>query len=344
MTGWTAAEGLEELHLRRDPATGLVAVVAIHDRRLGPAKGGTRLRAYPDLGAAVADAARLARAMTWKFAVHGLPYGGGKAVVLQDARGASDRALLEARLEAYGAFVERLGGAFGTGPDLGVGPTEVAVIQRATAHAVGGGAHGDASAATAAGVRVCLERALDRVGGELAGAVVAVQGVGAVGGALAAQLAERGARLLVADVDPARAEAVAATTGGRAVDPAEVLFAQADAVCPCATGDVLSAGAIPRLRCRVVAGGANDQLAAPVLERARALAARDVLYVPDFVANGGGAVALTAGAPTIGPPEVALAERRVGETLERVLARAEASDATPYEAAVAEAEAALASA
>jgi leucine dehydrogenase len=329
---------LAELHVIQDRPTGLVAAVAIHDLTLGPARGGTRLRAYPDLQAGVREAARLARAMTWKMAIHGLPFGGGKAVILQDALGRSDAGVLEARLRRYGAFVKRLGDVFGTGPDMGIGPAEARILKDVCAqHVAGADSHAESSRATAAGVRRCLQLALGD--DDLSGVRVAVQGVGAVGGALARDLAARGSQLVLADVDRARVESLATELGAELAAPEAALTADVDAVCPCAAGEVLSADVVAALRARVVVGGANDQLVEPQQARARELAGRGILFVPDFVANGGAAVALTGCDQEAGPGAAERAEAQVGETCARVLEQAERQGVTPWEAAIALAQA-----
>ena len=313
------ALGLEELHVVRDRATGLQAVIAIHDRTLGPGRGGTRLRAYASLGAAAEEAARLARAMTSKFAIHRLPFGGGKAVLVDDgARGEA----LDARLRAYARYLERFTlEQFMTGPDYGIGVRELAIMREHTGRVVD--AHDDTAAgqATALGVRVALEEGLRACGLELAGARVGVQGAGAVGGALVRELVDAGAKVTVCDVDPRRLEGL---PEGVAVCPPELLLGlELEALAPCALPDALNPATVGALRCRVVAGAANDQLLAPELETARAVAARGVLYVPDVVANGGAAVRLTT-------------SRDVAEELRSsvraVLEAATAGGVTPYEA------------
>lgn len=333
------ADGLEGLHLFTERACGLRAVIAVHDTRRGPPRGGSRLRAYACLAAAAGDAARLAQGMSYKFAVHGLPYGGGKGVILQDAAGAGSRALLEERLRAYGRCLERLGGHFMTGPDYGIGSAEVDVIREVTPYAIG--EHGSqAGPATAAGVRVCLEAGLARLGLDLAASSVLIQGVGTVGAPLARQLAERGARLLIAEPSPRGAALCAELRAQGAsveeVDPADALTREVDALAPCATGELFDAAQIAALRARLIAGAANDQLVGP--DAAALLAERGVLYLPDFVVNGGAAVLLTARLEEGREPEVALAEDRVAATIAEVLRRADAGALTPWAAAVALAE------
>ncbi|RMG08989.1 MAG: Glu/Leu/Phe/Val dehydrogenase [Planctomycetota bacterium] len=324
-----------ELHLVRSAESGLVAVVAIDDPRRGPARGGTRLRRYRSLGEAVEDAARLARAMSLKFAVHDLPFGGGKGVILHDEAAAADRELLAARVRDYGAFLDRLGGAFGTGPDYGFGAEEVALLARSSRHVVHGPVLADATRATALGVRIALEEALARAcGGDgLSGRCIAVQGVGAVGAELARQLVAQGARVLLADIEADRVESLLAELGDAAgaVDPGEVLSADVDALAPCAVGEVLTDAVIDRLRCKVVAGAANNQLAGDPLAQAERLAARGVLFVPDFVASGGAAVVLVGCSAEGDPLPLDEAEARLRATVREVLRRAEGS--TPTEAA-----------
>ncbi|MCA8924845.1 MAG: Glu/Leu/Phe/Val dehydrogenase [Planctomycetes bacterium] len=317
----------ERLIWLRDRSSGMRAVVAIHDRTLGPPRGGTRLKAYTNPADAAADALRLAAAMTFKFALHQLPWGGAKAVLLGD-EGWGDPELRRRRLWAYGRALSELGVDFRTGPDLGIGEPELAVLREASDRVEGATPHDDASAGTAAGVLACLEEAL----GDLAGAKVAVQGVGATGGSLARQLAERGAQLLLADVDEARARALAEETGGKVVAIERILLADVDALAPCATGGVFGPELIPELRCRVIAGTANAVLTDPAPDTARLLAERGILYVPDALANGGGAVAITQPQPS--PREtVAHAREHVRATYQRVQARARERESDLWHAA-----------
>lgn len=345
MSEVAAQHDLEALYLIRDRESGLEAAVAVHDTTLGPPRGGTRRRAYPSLADAARDAARLARTMTWKFAVHGLPFGGAKAVIVADPEADRDPARRERQLLAYGAAIERLGGWFGTGPDLGIGAAEVATIQRACSCAVGHRSHDIASRATAAGVRVAIAFGLAALDGRveaapLEGKRVAIQGVGAVGGALARDLAGHGARLVVADTDAGRAERIAAEVGADVVAPERITQVAVDAFAPCAAGGVLDLATIEGLRCRVVAGGANDVLVPPEPAAAAALAARGVLYVPDFVANGGAAVALTGCGEEGRPEDVERAAERIARTVAAVTSRALAG-AEPRAAALDLAAAAL---
>jgi leucine dehydrogenase len=278
--------GYERVVRGEDPSAGYRAVIAIHSTALGPAVGGTRLTAYADEEAAVADALRLARGMTYKNALAGLPLGGGKSVVLRAEP--LDRARVFA---AHAEFVDRFAGRYVTAEDVGTTPADMALMAARTPHVAGlADRSGDPSPHTARGVFRAMEAAADALWGSasLAGRTVAVQGVGAVGGALARQLAAAGARLVVGDVNGDRAAATAADCGARVVPPERVLFEAADIAAPCALGGVLDEAAVPRLRARAVVGAANNQLATPAV--AEALAAAGILYVPDYVANAGGVI------------------------------------------------------
>lgn len=283
----------EECLLERDGPTGAWIAIAIHSTRLGPAVGGTRMREYPDARAALADARALAAAMTLKFALPGLPWGGGKGVLAVPPGLAP-----EARrglLLRYGERLAALGGRFRTGPDVGTGSVDMDVIAETGAPWVFGrtpaaGGAGPSGPATAVGVFAAIGAACEEAFGDAspAGRTVLVQGAGSVGLPLAAALARAGAEVLVADPDPgALARAVAA--GARPVAPEAVADTPADVFSPCALGAVIGPAEAERLRCRVVAGGANNPLTGP--EAAAILARRGIVYAPDFVASAGGAMA-----------------------------------------------------
>src|SRR5262245_16156157 len=239
--------------------------VCMHSTRLGPAGGGTRLKVYDSAADGLADAMRLSEAMTSKFAVAGLPYGGGKAVlaVPEVPQGDERRALLR----RYGETIASLRGGFVTGPDVNTGEDDMDTIAERAAglvfcRSVANGGSGTSSPATALGVfhglRSTVQHALDR---DLARTTVLVQGAGGVGGALVGLLAEARANVLVADVDAERAREAAGRAGGRVVPAEEATETECDAYAPCALGGTLNERTIPRLRCRVVVGAANNQLA-----------------------------------------------------------------------------------
>jgi leucine dehydrogenase len=289
VTGLSLLEelGHEELVLVRDHTAGLRAVVAIHDTTLGPAVGGTRMRLYPSLDEAAADALRLSRAMTYKTAMAGMSWGGGKAVIVADPARDKTPALWAAYAEALNRI-----GRFHTGPDMGLDGGDCAALARLTKFMthVPGGSKGDAAALTALGVFEAIRAVAEALGLPLAGLHVALQGLGKVGGRLAERLAAAGVRLTVSDVDPARVERAVSELGAAAASPEAIYDVPADVFSPNAAGGVLSAATVPRLRCRAVAGGANDQLAS--LEAADALEARGILLAPDYLVNAGGVLTL----------------------------------------------------
>ena len=278
------AGGFEEVHLVRDAASGLRAIIAIHDTTLGPAVGGTRMRLYATFDDAAVDAMRLARAMTYKAAMAGMPYGGGKAVIFGDPARDKSRPLLA----AYAKAVDRLGGRFQTGCDMGIDARDVTVMARLSKHFghTPAGARHDTAALAALGVLAGIEAAAAALDRDLRSLHVAVQGVGQVGMHLARSLAKAGARITVADVDAGRVERAAAELGASVVDADAIYDVEADVFSPNAGGGVLNDGTIPRLRAKAVVGAANDQLADA--RHGDALDARGILYGPDYLVNAGG--------------------------------------------------------
>jgi len=313
-----AAEwGHEELLVHSDPRSGLRCVVAIHDTTLGPAAGGTRMRLYASLDEAATDALRLSRAMTYKSAMAEMPFGGGKAVILGDPGRDKSRALLA----AYAKVVDGMGGRFNTGCDMGMDERDMAVLSRLTRHVqhAPAGTRLDTADLAALGVFESIRAAATVLGRGLEGLRVAVQGLGNVGFQLARRLRAAGSRLLVADVDSGRVERAVAELGAEAVEASAVYDVEAEVFSPNAGGGILNDETIPRLRCRVVSGGANEQLAEP--RHGDALHARGILYGPDYVVNAGGLLSLvydtegaddeavTARVVAIGPRLAALWER-----------------------------------
>ncbi|MHB8529599.1 MAG: Glu/Leu/Phe/Val dehydrogenase dimerization domain-containing protein, partial [Caulobacteraceae bacterium] len=282
-----AFEGHEGLHAFFDPASGLRAFIAIHSTTRGPAAGGCRMWPYPDEQAAIDDALRLSRAMSFKNAVADLDLGGGKAVIIGDSKTVKTPALFE----AFGRAVDRLGGAYWSAEDVGVSPADLAHARRTTRYIAGLEGHpaasGDPSPVTAEGIKRGIELIVERVLGRgLAGVRVAIQGVGHVGAHLATKLALAGAELTVSDLDPALAVEVAGRTGAEAVAGAAIFEVPADVFAPCALGGAITRESLGRMKASIIAGGANNQLADP--EVGRLLFERGVTYAPDFVINGGG--------------------------------------------------------
>lgn len=275
----------------RDPNVGLEAIIAIHSTALGPAAGGTRQWSYASSGEALYDVLRLSQGMSYKNAMAGLDFGGGKAVIVKGPEFTPSDALYE----RFGDFVDSLNGDYITAEDVGMTPEIMQSIARRTKFVTGlpatdGNAGGDPSPKTAygifCGIRAAVSFRLDR--DELEGLRVAVQGVGNVGYHLCHLLHDAGASLVVADIDAEKIARAREEFGAAAASLDEILFADVDVVAPCALGAVLDADSIPRIRAGVIAGGANNQLAAP--EDGRRLADAGVLYAPDYVINGGGII------------------------------------------------------
>jgi leucine dehydrogenase len=310
--------------------------VCVHSTRLGPAAGGTRMKVYADPEDALRDGLRLAAAMTRKNAVAGLPLGGGKAVlaVPRIPGGAPRRELLL----RYAELVNGLGGTYVTACDMNVTEADMDVVAERTPHVMGrsaeAGGAGSSAPSTAVGVYHAIRTAVAHVFGDedLRRRSAAIQGVGAVGSVLARLLAEAGMRLAVADVDEARARRVAREVGAEVVPADEVLSTGCDVLSPCATGGILNEDTIPALRCRAIVGAANNQLREPA--DAERLAARGILYAPDFVVNAGGIIHL-ASLELLGESEAARDRRleAIGRTLAECLRRADQERVSPQVAA-----------
>jgi len=284
-----ARHGYEQVSMCHDKVTGLRAIIAIHDTTLGPALGGCRMWRYASEDAAITDALRLARGMTYKSAVAGLNLGGGKAVIIGDPL--KDKS--EALLRAFGRFVESLQGRYYTAEDVGTGTDDMEIIRQETRFVkgtLGKGGSGDPSPATARGVLRGIEACAEQVWGtaQLRGRTVAIQGMGNVGLNLARYLHEAGASLIVTDIYPDKADKAAKEFGAAVVSPEEILSQQCDILAPCALGAILNAETIPLLKCLVVAGSANNQLATE--GDGQALERRGILYAPDYVVNAGGVI------------------------------------------------------
>jgi leucine dehydrogenase len=316
----------EQLNLCQDRATGLQAVIAVDDTTLGPGLGGVRWGHYPDLAAAATEARRLARVMTLKNACADLPYGGAKSVMCAGPDGPpSPGGQRVAQLEAFGRFVGRLDGTYVPGVDMGTSVDDLAVIgcvaPDVSCH------HQDPSPMTAAGVFAGIRAAVEVGGRSLADTRVLVQGAGHVGASLARHLRAAGCQILVADIDEVRAGVVAAQVGGAAVDPVAALDTECDVFAPCAAARVIDRTTIDRLQCRIVAGAANDVLAAP--ELADALARRGIVYVPDFVINAGGVIHIHALRAGWGDDKLEGSLLAIGDRVRRILTDAARTGQTP---------------
>jgi leucine dehydrogenase len=292
---------------------------------------------YDDARSAVGDALRLSRAMTLKAAVAGLPLGGGKGVIMTEpGMAAGSRRRREALLD-FADTVDSLQGRYVTAEDVGTSSRDMSLISERTPHVAGlarrRGGSGDPSSLTAFGVEVAIRTALRHAFGSdsLEGRRVVVIGLGHVGSRLARRCARSGAELRVADVDE-RKRALAAELRAGWIDPERALQAEADVIVPCALGGVLNDASVARLRCRVIAGAANNQLAEDRI--AEVLQSRGILWAPDFVCNAGGIINI---AEELGGYDPAAARRRaagIGDTLAQIFARAERERITPLQAAL----------
>ena len=275
----------------RDEPTGLCAIIAIHSTALGPAAGGTRLWTYANDDEALYDVLRLSQGMSYKNAMAGLKFGGGKAVIMKTA----DFDANDALFERFGEFVETLGGDYVTAEDVGMSVEIMETIARRTRFVSGlplqsGKAGGDPSPKTAYGIFCGIHAAVKaRLGSDdLEGLRVAVQGVGHVGYYLCKLLHEAGAALVVSDMDQTRVDRVCGEFSAEPVASAEILDADVDVLAPCALGAILHEESIPGIKARIIAGGANNQLRSP--EDGQRLADAGILYAPDYVINAGGII------------------------------------------------------
>ena len=323
----------EQLVLCQDERIGLRAAIAINDTTLGPGLGGVRCVKYPSAEAAVTEAQRLAAAMTLKNASAGLPYGGAKSVILAPDPSA-DRAAVMRR---FGDFIARTGGAYLPGVDMGTSVEDLALMGESGADV--SCSEEDPSPWTALGVAAAVRATVAHMSGRdpdesglLDGVRVLVQGAGHVGAALAQDLADDGAVLLIADVNAPRAEAVAEAVDGHVVGPDEVIGIDCDVYAPCAVARVVNPRRVSTLRCRAIVGAANDTLSSDA--DADLLASHGILYVPDFIANAGGVIHIHA--LRAGRDEVRLRSdiTQIGGRVHELLDAAVGADKTPLAMAI----------
>lgn len=289
LTDLDRPEGFERLVLAEDASADLRALICVHSTVLGPAAGGCRMWTYKNDAEAIADVTRLARGMTYKNAMAGLGLGGGKSVIIGDAR----RDKTPAMMRAFGRAVNALKGSYYTAEDVGISPEDLAHAATETRYAVGlSGASGDPSPWTAEGVFRCLGIGAAHVFGshDLTGRRVLVQGLGHVGLSLAEKLHVAGAELIVTDIHAAALEDARTRLGATVCAPDAVFEQQMDIFAPCALGAVLSADSSAKLSARLVCGAANNQLTKPGI--AEHLRARGITYLPDYVVNAGGIISV----------------------------------------------------
>jgi leucine dehydrogenase len=319
----------EQVVFARDAAAGLSAIIGVHSTALGPALGGCRIWKYSTEDEAVADALRLSRGMTYKAALAGLPLGGGKSVIIADARTEKTPAMMR----AMGRAVDRLGGRYIVAEDVGATVADMDAIAMETRHVSGTSANvGDPSPWTARGVYLAMQAAArHRWGGGVGSRTVSVTGLGNVGSHLCRHLVGAGARLLVSDIREEAVRRVVHETGAVAVPHDSAHAVEADIFAPCALGAGLSAHTIPEIRARLVCGAANNQLATP--EDGERLARGGIVYAPDYLANAGGLISVARAALGISDADADAKLQAIPETLIQVFRAAEELGVNPAAAA-----------
>ena len=280
----------EQVIFCHDAESGLDSIIAIHDTTLGPALGGTRMWPYRSTHEALIDVLRLSEGMTYKAAVAEIELGGGKAVIIGDSR----RDKTPELLRAHGRFVDTLGGRYITAEDVGIGVEDMEYVYEETRHVTGirssPQGSGDPSPVTAYGVYNGIKAScLKKLGtDDVSGVRIAVQGAGHVGYYLCENLAADGAVISITDIDEERVHKVVADFGATPVDPDEIYDVDCEVFAPCALGAIINDATLRRLRCQIVAGGANNQLEED--RHGDALDAKGILYAPDYVINAGGLI------------------------------------------------------
>jgi leucine dehydrogenase len=313
-----------------DRNSGLKAIIVIHSSARGPALGGCRMRPYASEDEALTDVLRLSRGMSYKNALAGLPFGGGKSVIIGDP--AVDKT--PTLLHAFGRFVDRLGGRYVTAEDSNINTPDIAIIGEATRHIrnLPLDEHGDPSAVTSWGVFHAIKAAIRHRGGfTLQGKIVAVQGLGNVGMDLCRLLHEAGSELIVSDIDASKVAEAVSRYGARSVPIDTVHRVAADIYAPCALGGVLNARTIPKIKAKIIAGAANNQLATP--QDGILLRSRGILYCPDYVANAGGVLSVVPAGASYHRNAAFDRAASVATTIDTVLALADQRDIPTYQAA-----------
>ena len=285
--------GFEQLCLFQDKDTGLKAITCIHNTVLGPALGGTRIWNYADEETAVEDVLRLARGMTYKSAMAGLELGGGKSVIIGDVKELrKDSVRTEAFWRAFGRYVNGLAGRYITAQDVGTIPHDMVYINMETDYVVGlAGRSGDPSPYTALGVYKALLACCKHVFGTDSpkGRTVAIQGMGSVGYALASHLHRDGANIIFSEMDDEKAERAVKDLGAKRVEGDDIYSVECDIFAPCALGATVNDDTVPKFKCKIICGGANNTLKDADVH-SKALQERGIVYAPDYVANAGGVI------------------------------------------------------
>ena len=313
----------EEVAFCHDEESGLKAIIAVHDTTLGPSLGGTRLWNYSSSAEALTDVLRLSRGMTYKSAMAGLPLGGGKAVIIGDAKTIKSDQLFR----AYGRFINSLGGKYITAEDVNIRTSDIDIVAQETQHVAGtADKAGDPSPHTALGTYLGLKAAAKhRLGSEdLTGIKIAVQGLGAVGYDFAKYCREDGAELIVTDINEEALERAKNELGATVVGLDEIYAVDADIYAPCALGATINDETLKQLKCKIIAGSANNQLANP--KHDKMVKDMGILYAPDYVINAGGVIHVCSEAANMSLEETDKRVRDIYNTLDKLFTRAKEED------------------
>lgn len=324
--------GHEQVAFFNDSRSGLKAIIGVHSTVLGPALGGCRMWNYSDEAAAIRDVLRLSKGMTYKASVAGLNLGGGKAVVIADSRTQKTPELLL----SFARAVHSMGGRYITAEDVGMSVRDIDLIRSVTPHAVGGsnlGGSGDPSIMTAFGVFQGMKAALSHanLGDTLEGVRVAIQGVGNVGYHLCSYLSAAGAKLIITDIYPNQIEHVVHEFGAEVVSPDAIYSVPCELFAPCALGAILNARTIPQLKCKIVAGSANNQLETD--EDGIRLQERGILYAPDYAINAGGLINVAAELDGYSHERVVAKVSMIYNTIDDICVRSKHEGILPHKAA-----------
>jgi leucine dehydrogenase len=329
-------DGYEKVVRCRDEESGLHALIAVHDTTLGPALGGMRMLPYASEDEALFDVLRLSRGMTYKSAVADTGLGGGKSVILGDPKTLKSAALFE----AMGQFIDSLDGKYITAEDMNIGIPDLEIVKTQTRWVTGlsreSGSSGNPSPYTARGCYVGIRSSLEEAFGDpdVKGRRILMQGIGAVGGQLAIQLKEAGADVVICDINEPRVAEFEAEYGFESIPDETHLEMECDVYSPCARGAGINDETVPQLKCRIVAGCANNQLLEP--RHAEALRKRGILYAPDYVINAGGIINVSVELFPGGYDEATALERidRIHDNLKRVFEISVSEDIPTNEAAL----------
>jgi len=309
----------EQLLFCNDKETGLKAIIAVHNTVLGPALGGTRMWNYKNEMEALNDVLRLSRGMTYKNSLAGLNLGGGKAVIIGDSKTMKS----EAYFRRFGKFVNSLGGKYITAEDVGINPRDMTWVNMETNHVVGlPGKSGDPSPITALGVYMGMKACAKKQFGSdsLEGKKIAVQGIGHVGKYLVEHLSKENAEIYITDIDEDNLKRVSSAYRSQVVSPDEIYDIEMDIYAPCALGATVNDDTLSRLKCSVIAGSANNQLADEV-KHGEIIRKKGIIYAPDFVINAGGVINVYAEVKDLAPDWAYNKAEQIYDTVFNIISR-----------------------